>query len=119
MQPVGILFVTGNFGREWGRCASREVLDGRMIEAREGSVNIDEKTSRYQHLAKVARNDESLHLQQILCLEKDLIDVLITIHNPLLLSWQMQHPIYEHSIRICNSRLHVFAIQTVNSENGA
>lgn len=44
VYPVRRIFVAGDFGREGWRPELADFLDGRVAEAREGSVDVDQET---------------------------------------------------------------------------
>ena len=52
-------------------------------------------------------------------LEKNLIDLLITIHNALFLLRQMQFPVYKHGIRVRYRGLNILNAQIIDPKNGA
>ena len=46
------------------------------------------------------------------------INILISINYALLFPRQMEFPVHEHSIGVSNSRLEVFPIDIINTEDG-
>lgn len=55
----------------------------------------------------------------MMSLEQQLINLLVSVHQPLLLMWQMQAPIHEHSVRICDCQLELFAAHASEPQQGA
>lgn len=58
----------------------------------------------------------NLHLKEDLSLEEKLVHLLILVNYTLLFFWQMQLPIHEHCICVCNRRLSVFDRKLIKTE---
>jgi hypothetical protein len=86
MQPVSFICIACGFVIGWWWCAMRDLLDRGVVEARKRSVDVDKKTASCQK-----RNGNgslgNLHLEHVLGLEENFVDLFIFVDYVLLFSW--------------------------------